>query len=166
MNGGRVTSCRICASRARDAMLVTSSASRASRSGKMSTSRSANIVFPAPGGPSKNMWWPPAAAVTSASTTSGCPTMSDRSRVGESGSESRGGSMASTSDTAMSVPCSRRAWARLATGMTSMSGTSSASVRFPAGTMMRLAPASRAATTAGRTPATGRIRPSRASSPM
>ena len=49
--------------------------------------------------------------------------------------------------------------------MISIPGTSSASVRFPDGTMMRRAPASRAATTAGRIPATGRTRPSRASSP-
>ena len=47
-------------------MHETSSAASSSRSGSNPGSRSASIVFPAPGGPDRNRWCPPAADTSSA----------------------------------------------------------------------------------------------------
>ncbi|KMS80293.1 hypothetical protein ACH49_08425 [Streptomyces leeuwenhoekii] len=45
---------------------VTSSDSCRPSRGRIAGSRSASMVFPAPGGPSRKRWWPPAAATSTA----------------------------------------------------------------------------------------------------
>ena len=52
---------------------------RGSSGGSTVTSRSASIVLPTPGGPDSSRWWPPVAAISSASRASGWPTTSARS---------------------------------------------------------------------------------------
>ena len=84
----------------------------------MPGSRRASIVLPVPGGPSISRWWPPAAAITSASTRLGVAAHvrqiglggSSPDRAGGDGSGGGGRSPASTSVTARSVstPATRR----------------------------------------------------------
>lgn len=145
---------------------ATSSASSSSSAGMMPGRRRASIVFPAPGGPLKSKWCPPAAATTRASTASSCPITSARSRASRELRVSDATSTNSTSGTSTSAPCQTATSARDPAARTSIPGTSLASASFPYGTIAVSNPARAAAKTAGRTPGTGRILPSRPSSPI
>ena len=61
---------------------MTSSAACSSSGGSSPGSRSASIVLPAPGGPVRNRWCPPAAATSTARRPAACPTTSPRSGAG------------------------------------------------------------------------------------
>jgi len=60
-------------------IMLTSSASAASKGGNRPGSLAASIDLPAPGGPTINMLWPPAAAISSARLAVSWPLMSARS---------------------------------------------------------------------------------------
>ena len=153
----------------------------------MAGSRSASIVLPAPGGPSRNRWCPPAAATSTAVRAECWPTTSARScpwsccvapmlcmpvaapvpgmrRPASSGSGrpcSSGSSSGTGSSVRTAISCRR-----LRTPSTDTPGTSEASAAAHSGTTTCSYPASAAASTAGSTPRTGRTRPSRPSSPI
>ena len=61
---------------------------RASSRGRIDGIRRASIVLPVPGAPSSSRLWPPAAAISSASSGAACPRMSARS--GSAGDGARG----------------------------------------------------------------------------
>jgi hypothetical protein len=144
---------------------ATSRAESASRSGSRPGRRAASMLLPAPGGPTMRRWWPPAAATTSASTASTLPMTSARSSSAGTAGSDRDLVMASTGSGSRSAPCQIAASRRLGTATTRMPGTRAASSALSVGTMTVVAPARRAPSTAGRTPSTGRSRPSRPSSP-
>lgn len=71
-------------------MAVTTMAAVSAKSGSRLGKRSANIVLPAPGGPVRNMWWPPAAATSKARHASPCPDTSQRSGTNRAASRAQG----------------------------------------------------------------------------
>ncbi|OEI69459.1 hypothetical protein Cus16_0063 [Curtobacterium sp. ER1/6] len=145
---------------------ATSSAASSSRSGSSPGSRSASMVFPAPGGPTNSAWCPPAAAVTRARTPTGFPTTSASSATGDRSGRAGGTRTGSTSTGGSSAPASMAAARSESTGWTSTPRTNRASSALPVGSTTRSTPASRAVRSIGTTPGTGRSRPSSPSSPM
>ena len=84
--------------RRRSRSRITSSASAGSRGGRIDGSRRAASDLPAPGGPTMSRLWPPAAAISSARRSAGCPLQvargpaaSMRSAVSEPGAGARAG---------------------------------------------------------------------------
>ncbi len=139
---------------------VTSTASVSDSGGRIDGRRSASIVFPAPGGPKRNMWWPPAAAISSARRAVGCPRSSARSGIfgTDAGSAGTAGSSSVWPyNQATSV-------ARFRGASTVMPSTSAASLAFSGETIAVVNPACRAAMSAGSVPGTERRLPSRPSS--
>jgi hypothetical protein len=65
-NGRRDVSRPLSRAPAIEAIIDTSSSSLGESGGRIDGSRLASIDFPAPGGPTISMWWPPAAATSSA----------------------------------------------------------------------------------------------------
>ena len=145
-----------------DCSAVTSSAASSSSSGRIDGSRSASIVLPAPGGPNRARWWPPAAATSRPYRPSSWPATSARSGpVGRRRPASGGGGSSSgpAPRTKSTSRCSE------STARTVTPGTTVASRALASGTITRVIPARAAAATIGSTPRTGRTVPSRPSSP-
>jgi hypothetical protein len=161
-NGGRVSSG---ASDARvpamEWIAVTSSAACSSSGGRRPGRRSASIVLPAPGGPARNRWCPPAAATSTARRPTACPTTSPRSATGAgSATAPRTCAGSTVRPERCATSCSSAP-----TASTSMPATSAASSALAAGTITCACPARAAASTDGSTPRIGRTAPSSPSSP-
>ena len=139
-----------------------------SRSGRIVGRREASMVLPEPGSPSRKTWCPPAAATSIAATASGWPRTSAMSSGGWASTTlhtSRTPSRPWKGALIASPPPQAIRSARWAKATTSIPETSAASRAQAAGTMTRRTPCERAASTAGSTPRTGWMLPSRASSP-
>ncbi len=176
-NGGAASSgLRSGSTPATEWMAVTSSAAAASRRGSTVGIRSASMVLPAPGGPSRHRWWPPAAQISAARRAAGWPSTSARSGARPGGAGACGAGTAGAAPPSInstwpaappggsprSQPSRPRNVAALATRMP---GTRAASAALAWGTATRRNPRPAAAATAGSTPRTGRSWPSRPSSP-
>ena len=158
--GGRV-SIPLAGSRvpAREWIAVSSRASSGVRSGRMPGIRSAMLVLPAPLGPSRRRWWPPAAATSTAYRASGMPRRSDRSTSSIRSSPrhasswlldraATGGASGTSSPQSSATTC-----LRLRMPSTTMPGTIAASPACGSGTNTRVIPREAAASTIGSTPA-------------
>ena len=157
---------------AREWIAVSSSDSSRVRSGRIPGIRSAMLVLPAPLGPDRSTWCPPAAATSTANRASAIPTRSRRSvssRRPSPRQESRRlpdiGATGGASGTSSPLS-SATTWARDRMPSTTMSGTIAASRASGSGTTTRRTPRAAAASTIGSTPGTERRPPSRVSSPM
>ena len=156
---------------------------------------SANIVLPAPGGPSSERWWPPAAQISAARRAIDWPSMSARSGATAVLAETNWPAKPPETLLRAAASCGSRAWppgrslpllnsaaggpllrpgvprsqsaaaARLPAAITRTPGTRAASGAFCSATMTVPNPLGAAAATAGSTPGTGRSRPSKPSSP-
>ena len=130
--------------------------------------RLASMVLPEPGGPSISRLWPPAAAI--GDRPLGHLLAADVGEIDVVGARARGTARrAARACGSISISPVRKAtaWARLATGMTSMPSTTAASAALALGTSRprRLLPARPAAMAIDSAPLVGRVLPSRASSP-
>ena len=140
--------------------MATSRAWSADSAGRSPGNRVANMVLPAPAGPTISRWWPPAAATSRARRPNGWPRTSARSGAfgGSSSSGPRGRSGHG--------PCPRRAPTRalnVAAVLVLTRGTRQASRPQDGGTTT---PSSPLAATRGSMPGTRRREPSRPSSAM
>ena len=143
----------------------TSSACSSGKSGSSPGNRSASIDLPTPGAPCRKTWCPPAAATSTAQQASACPRTSARSGRGPAGeagptATSKSGWPSTGRPCSTSIKSSRQATPQMVMPLTSW-----ASLICGAGTIAVPMPASRAASSAGRTPRTCRTRPSRPTSP-
>ncbi len=123
------------------------------------------MVLPAPGGPSRNTWCPPAAAASIAPTASSLPMTSARSLSSSPSLARAGCRMGSSGAGWNSPPCQIAASSNDVTPTTRTPGTRDASSTLPVGTMTVSYPARTSERTAGRMPGMGRNRPSSPSSP-
>ena len=142
------------------------------RRGSMPGSRSASIVLPAPGGPCRKRWWPPAAATSSgAPGLAPGPTTSARSGSGRPRRRPAAGRGSAARPGGPARPAPRRGASATTSAQaarppsTATPGTSEASAALHSGHHHLACRRRAAASTAGSTPRTGRTRPSRPSSP-
>jgi hypothetical protein len=140
---------------------VTSRASAKVSGGRMPDSRCASMDLPAPGGPTRSRWWPPAAAISSARRATAWPRTSARSSAPALLSSLGAGSCRGSS-----VPRSHSAASSSrATGCTTRPSISAASGAAAVGHRRTAAPAARVASASARVPRPCRTRPSSDSSP-
>ena len=135
-------------------------------SGRIPGRRFASIDLPEPGGPMSRILCPPAAAISSARLAVRCPRTSEKS----SGIVAMPARNSSGSKTVGAIVCVPARWASSSdtdeTPSTVTPETTDASSAFSRGTYTVVRPASRAASTIGSTPRTGRSSPESDSSPM
>ena len=121
-----------------------------------------SILFPEPGGPMSSTLWLPAAATSSARFTFSCPSTSRKSSSGTLGFS---GTHAGSSEREISPFRPEASCRTVSTGMMAGPLARVASAAFSAGTKRAFIPSRLAASAIGSTPVTGRIFPSRLTSP-
>ena len=116
------------------AIVAISRASSEEGGGKIEGRARASIVFPAPGLPISNMWWPPAAAISSARRAASCPRIAARSRSGSPSSVEPSAATSPVMSGSGASPFSQRTTAPTCGALcTDTPSTSMASARLPSG---------------------------------